>query len=273
MRDPHPAPRPGALSRRCFLAAAAAGLLGQALRAWSAEPSPPERGHRPELRLPAATANGEKVPIVVEVPLSMEPEHHITTVRIDNPADPVPSKGVFEFTAASGQAFVAFQARIDAGRQTVLATADCNRHGRFTAAQVVQIETGGGGCADPPPPAARAGGDEIRSPVIRIPQLVADGQIHAGQIIDVQLKMKHPNRTGLVLRGGQFVQGSEPFHLSEMEVFYGTARVSRFLLTSALSDNPFITFKLRAGQEGPLRVVLRNNRGQRFEAMHLIRFA
>jgi hypothetical protein len=42
-------------------------------------------------------------------------------------------------------------------------------------------------------------------------------------------------------------------------------RGSRFLFTSALSDDPLITFRLRAGRGGLLRVVLTNNRGDRFE--------
>ena len=33
--------------------------------------------------------------------------------------------------------------------------------------------------------------------MIRIPQLVADGRISAGDLVDVQVRMKHPNRTGL----------------------------------------------------------------------------
>jgi len=44
-------------------------------------------------------------------------------------------------------------------------------------------------------------------------------------------------------------------------------------LTSALSDNPWIAFRLRAPGEDLLRVVLANNRGQRFEAVHPIRFS
>jgi hypothetical protein len=36
---------------------------------------------------------------------------------------------------------------------------------------------------------------------------------------------------------------------------------------------PLIAFKLRAHAEGLLRAVLTNNRGQRFEAAHPIRFS
>ena len=39
--------------------------------------------------------------------------------------------------------------------------------------------------------------------------------------------MKHPNRTGLALREGRFVQEAAPFHLTEMEVVYDGERVSR----------------------------------------------
>jgi hypothetical protein len=69
------------------------------------------------------------------------------------------------------------------------------------------------------------------------------------------------------------VQESEPFHLSEVEVFHGGERVSRFECTPALSDDVFISFPLRACREGPVRAVLTNNRGQRFEAAQDIRFA
>ncbi len=70
------------------------------------------------------------------------------------------------------------------------------------------------------------------------------------------------------MRDGKFVQQSEPFYLQDMEVYYCGERVSRFALTSALSDDPLITFGLLATREGSLQVRLMNNRGQRFEAHH-----
>lgn len=88
-----------------------------------------------------------------------------------------------------------------------------------------------------------------------------------------QVKIRHPNRTGLTFRDGQFVRESAPFHLRDLEVWYGGRRVSRFALTPALSDDPFITFALRADREGPLEVRLTNSRGQKFEAAHEIAFS
>lgn len=264
------------LSRRRFisLAAMAAGLMAEpGMRQAASEPPPRlEDLHRPRLRVPALTSNGARVPIVVEVPHPMTPDHRITGLQILNPRDPVPVKGTFEFSPSNGRAYVAFQARLDEGPSIVTATADCGRHGRFAVTAAVTIAEGAGGCAGGAPPAAWMAPDDIRPPVIRIPQLVAEGRVGPDDLIDVQVKTKHPNRTGLVVRDGTFVQESEPFHLSEMVVFYGSEQVSRFVLSAALSDNPLITFKLRARRQAPIRVTLANTRGQRFEATHELRW-
>jgi Sulphur oxidation protein SoxZ len=178
---------------------------------------------------------------------------------------------VFHFTPANGHAYVAFQARVDEGPSAVTTIAHCGRHGRFTTTAPVTIAEGGGGCVAGPPALLHPGVDEIQGPIIRIPQLVADGEIRGGEIIDVQVKIRHPNRTGLALRDGRFVQDAEPFHLTEMDVVYDGERVSRFVLTAALSDSPMITCKLLARRRADVRVTLTNTRGQRFTATHPIR--
>jgi hypothetical protein len=116
-------------------------------------------------------------------------------------------------------------------------------------------------------------GEEVHAPAIRIAELVRDGHVHRDEIVHAQVKIRHPNRTGLALRDGRFVRESEPFHLRELEVLYAGQRVSRFALTPALSDDPFFTFALRVAREGRLEVRLANNRGERFEAAQEIRFA
>ena len=118
----------------------------------------------------------------------------------------------------------------------------------------------------------RTQGDDIRPPEIRIAELVRDGRVQRGQVVHAQVKLRHPNRTGLALRDGRFAREAEPFHIRELEVRYAGERVSRFALTPALSDDPFITFALRADREGDLEVRIANTRGQRFRAAHPIRF-
>jgi len=269
--------RAQALSRRHFLWLVSAAGFGARP---DARPAPEdvdgrsalERLHVPVLRLPTTTRNGAKVPIVVEISHPMEPEHGITRLEVVNERDPVPSKGVFHFTPANGQVFLAFQARMNEGASKVAVTAECTRHGRWSSAQAITVVEGEGGCADAPLP-ARTPGPDIRAPRIRIPQLVREGRIRRDELIDVQVAIRHPSRTGLALRQGGFVQQAEPFYLARLEVFYGAERVSHFVLTSAVSDDPFITFRLRAGREEPLKVLFTNSRGQRFDATHPIRLS
>jgi desulfoferrodoxin (superoxide reductase-like protein) len=226
-----------------------------------------ERLHIPALRLPVVTANGDRVPITIEMSHPMEPDHHITRVTVVNERDPVPLKGIFELTPANGLVHLAFQARIDEGASEIAVTAECNLHGAWTSTGTVRVADGAGGCSDPGPSKARAASNEILPPRLRLPGLVRTGRVRPDEVLEAQLLMRHPNRTGLVRRDGKFVAESEPFHLRELEVLYREARVSRFLFTSALSDDPLITFRLRAGQGGVLRVLLANTRGQRFEAL------
>jgi sulfur-oxidizing protein SoxY len=272
-------PRSPSLSRRAFLGLAAAagglgipaGCLGAAPRRRPAEelsalPSF-ERLHFPRVRVPVVTANGDRVPITIEMGHPMEPGHHITRVTVVNERDPVPLKGVFELTPASGLADLAFQARIDEGASEVAVTAECNLHGAWTTTAAVRVADGAGGCSDPTPSGARALSGTIIPPRLRLPGVVRTGRVRPEEVLEAQVLMRHPNRTGLARRDGRFVAEAEPFHLREMEVVYRDARVSRFLFTSALSDDPLITFRVRAGQGGVLRAVLGNTRGQIFEAL------
>lgn len=265
------APPRASLSRRRLLglAPAAVGLLLQPVR-HAAVAAPPalaafERLHRPVVEVPLLVSNGAKVPIVVEMAHPMDPDHYITAIEVVNPRDPVPSKGRLHLTPASGQVYLAFQARMDEGASELAVTAECNMHGRWSTTEPIRVVDGAGGCAGSEPPGRPS--DEIVPPRIRIPAAVKGRPIRRDQIIDVQVIMRHPNRTGLALRGGAFVRVSEPFHITELSVFYGGGLVSRYEATAALSDDPFITFRLRAGGGGPVRVVVTNTRGQRFEAL------
>jgi hypothetical protein len=197
----------------------------------------------------------------------MEPDHYIKSLQILNESDPIPSKGTFYLTPANGQAYLAVQVRMHSGTSSVLVIAECNLHGCWARRQPITIPEGTGGCATVT--AGKEGrpvDDEIRPPVIRLPELVSRGGIGQGEIIRVQVKLKHPNRTGLAVRGGKFFQEVDPFYLKEMQVFYGEHLLSRYEMTPALSNNPFITFKLRVTEAWPIRIVLTNSRGQQFQA-------
>lgn len=272
------------LSRRSFLAlaAAAAGLhvvpawAGPAVPRGSGGPPPPrvDREHELRLRVPTFTRNGAKVPILVESPHPMTPGHHVTVVRVTNERDPISTKGTFHLTPASGRVHLGFQARMHEGRSLVTATAECNVHGTFSASSAIEIPEGAGGClSDGEPAVGRARGEDVAPPVIRIPELVERGAVRRGELVRLQVKMRHPNRTGLAIRDGELVRESEPIHLDTVELLQDDERVCLFSATSALADDPLIEVALLARREGRLRVVVTNSRGERFEATHELHLA
>lgn len=234
---------------------------------------PADQSYLPILRVPSVTRNGAHVPIVAEMRHPMEPDHYIKSLQILNESDPIPSKGIFYLSPANGHAYLSVQARMHSGTSAVRVIAECTRHGRWTTSQSITIPEGGGGCAT----VAEEGDDAlhddtIRPPVIRIPELVERGKIRRNEIIQVQIKLKHPSRTGLAFQGEKFLQTAEPFYVKELKVFYGDDLVSRYEMTPAISDNPFITFKLRAMKESTIRIIVTNSRGQEFETSQQLVF-
>jgi sulfur-oxidizing protein SoxY len=222
--------------------------------------------HTPKLMLPAMTRNGNHIPIVVKMNHPMEQGHYIRRVQFRVESDPIPSKGIFYPTAANGEIYLAFQARTDSGTSTVLAIAECNLHGTWTARHQITIPDGQGGCATAGVPKEAAAEEEILPPVIRIPELVRRGRLAKGEMSEVQVKFRHPSRTGLAYENKKFVQVEEPLYVTSMQVFYADRSVSRYEMTAGLSDNPFLKFKLKFTEQKPIRVVFTNSRRRQFSA-------
>ena len=109
--------------------------------------------------------------------------------------------------------------------------------------------------------------------VIEPPQIRLPARIRKGQVLKVQIKFKHPSRTGLrMLAEHKFVKDRPAFFVRRMKVFYRRRLLCRYEMTSALSDIPIVTFTLRATHESPLRVVFTDSKGKIYDVERLVRF-
>ena len=106
-------------------------------------PTPLEKEHLINLRLPIIAEDGANVPIVVSMEHPMEPAHYIKSIQIVNFNDPVVNKGVFRFTPANGQAYISTQIRMDGGDAEVFAICECNKHGKWVASKALKVSLGG----------------------------------------------------------------------------------------------------------------------------------
>lgn len=111
---------------------------------------------------------------------------------------------------------------------------------------------------------------------IRPPRIKIGKRIKKDQTFKVKVRFEHPSFTGL----GQVDTQTKPMFnravpvtfIRNMLVYYGDDMVSRFSMTSAIADNPLLTFKLKAVREAPVKVVFVDNKGERWETSKDIKF-
>lgn len=236
------------------LLALAGAAAASPVRTWAA---PADVAHRIVVDVPILADDPVAVPLTVSVEHPMESDHYIKSLEVVLAGDPVPKKGVFGFTPRSGRASVAYQMRSGQGGELAV-TAECSRHGRFEAKQMVRVAAGG--CAVPPGAVARERGG---SPSVR-----SDARVTPGEAVPVWASLKHTSHTGLVEKKGAFTQERPPYFVERATVFVGGERVSEFLLTPAVSPDPKLRFFVRGAPGKTVRVVFVNNRGERWEASH-----
>lgn len=102
-----------------------------------------ERLHVPKVRIAEVIEDGANAPVIVEMAHPMQRDHYITSIRILDYQDPIIWKGTFYFTPESGAPYLYTQVRLDAGKSTVYAVAECNRHGRWVGNADVEVAVGG----------------------------------------------------------------------------------------------------------------------------------
>ena len=118
----------------------------------------------------------------------------------------------------------------------------------------------------PEPPVERLSAAEYpRGPArLRLPR-----RIVKGEVIRVQAKVRHPSRTGLKMIGDHMF-GQDPAHpavyIRLLEIYYGETKVAWYEMSSALSDDPIVTFPLKATREAPVLAVFTSSEGKTYEA-------
>lgn len=124
----------------------------------------------------------------------------------------------------------------------------------------------------PAPPVARvSASDYPRGPArIRLPR-----RIVKGEVIRAQAKVRHPSRTGLKMTG-EHTFGQDPdnpaVYVRLLEIYYGDAKIAWYEMSSAISDDPIVTFPLKATREASVRVVFTSSEGKTYEAASPLTF-
>jgi len=104
--------------------------------------TPEEAMHIPTVDLPLIAEDGSLVPIIVSVNHPMESDHYIKSIYILDDLSAIPSKGLYRFTPANGEAYISTRIKL-AESTKVRAIAECNKHGKWEGSADIKVTVGG----------------------------------------------------------------------------------------------------------------------------------
>ena len=102
----------------------------------------PQTG-RIRLSIPPIYKDGSSVPLAVEVDSPMIEADYVSSIHVVAPGNPFPEVASFHFTPLGGKASASTRIRLEAGNQTVVATAELSDGSVLTTKTSVRVTIGG----------------------------------------------------------------------------------------------------------------------------------
>ena len=198
-----------------------------------------------EVKAPYRAEDATLAPISIHARFPQTNDLYIKRMHVFIDKNPVPLVGMFDFTTASGKADLAMRVRVN-DHSYVRAVAELNTGELYMAKSFTRAL---GACSAPPP---KSIGDSIANMGMMKMKLVGDVEYEKPNL--VQLKIKHPNITGLQpMRIGSHINPPAHF-VNTLSVNYDGAPVMKAVLTFALSMDPSLRFFFVPDNEGVLTI-------------------
>ncbi len=100
---------------------------------------------------------------------------------------------------------------------------------------------------------------------IRIPE-----KIKPGEVVTVRALVTHPMET-MAFKGGKPVEKNYDF-IHKVEATYNGKKVFEAATSQAVSQNPFISFSLKADAPGVVKIMFHDTHGKTYEGQAEIKF-
>ena len=194
-----------------------------------------------EIKAPYRAEDATIVPITIHTKIPQSSEKYIKKITVYIDKNPLALVGAFEFTEHSGKAGLAMRVRID-DHSYVRAIAETNTGELYMTKSFVRAS---GACSAPPPKSI----DESFANMGKM-KIKLIGSLVFDEPNLVQLKIKHPNITGLQpMRIGSRVM-PPPHFVSNLKVMYEDKLILKALLTFSVSMDPSLRFFFKPEKEG-----------------------
>ena len=186
-----------------------------------------------ELKAPFRAEDATVVPISISTHVPQSEQSYIQKIHVYIDKNPLPLVGIFEFTPRNGRADLAMRVRVD-DFSYVRAIAEMNTGELYMAKSFVRAT---GACSAPPP---KSIDDSIANMGMMKIDTVGEVQIEKPMLL--QLRIKHPNITGLQpMKIGSRIRPPAHF-LSQLNISYAGQPVMKALLTFSISMDPSFRF-------------------------------
>ena len=198
-----------------------------------------------EVKAPYRAEDATLAPVSIHTKIPQSDNLYIQRMHVFIDKNPLPLVGLFDFTPASGKADLAMRVRVN-DHTYVRAIAELNTGELYMAKSFVRAT---GACSAPPP---KSISDSYTNMGMMKMKLIGDVEYKKPNLM--QLKIKHPNITGLQpMRIGSHVHPPAHF-VNTLNVNYDGALVMKALLTFAISMDPSLRFFFVPENKGILTI-------------------
>ena len=198
-----------------------------------------------EVKAPYRAEDATLAPVSIHTKIPQSDDLYIQRMHVFIDKNPLPLVGLFDFTPASGKADLAMRVRIN-DHTYVRAIAELNTGELYMAKSFVRAT---GACSAPPP---KSIDDSYANMGTMKMKLFGDVEYEKPNLM--QLKIKHPNITGLQpMRIGSHVNPPAHF-VNTLNVNSDAALVMKALLTFAISMDPSLRFFFVPENKGILTI-------------------
>ncbi len=198
-----------------------------------------------EVKAPYRAEDATLAPVSIHTKIPQSDDLYIQRMHVFIDKNPLPLVGLFDFTPASGKADLAMRVRVN-DHTYVRAIAELNTGELYMAKSFVRAT---GACSAPPP---KSIDDSYANMGTMKMKLFGDVEYEKPNLM--QLKIKHPNITGLQpMRIGSHVNPPAHF-VNTLNVNYDGALVMKALLTFAISMDPSLRFFFVPENKGILTI-------------------
>ena len=214
-----------------------------------------------EIKAPYRAEDGAIVPVSIHTKHEQTSDNYIQKMHIFIDKNPIPLVGLFEFTPDAGRADLAMRVRVNE-YSYFRVIAEMNNGDLVMSKSFIRTK---GGCSAPP-------GKSVEESKANLGKMKMEtvGEIEPGKPALMQLKIRHPNITGMAPDDKTGVY-PPPFYVTDMNISYDNKLVMKAKMTFAISQDPSFRFYFVPGQAADMTVDVMDNKDNHFNSLYSVK--